>query len=160
MQIKPRLVEWKRGGDGGWVGRGLWCMCVEDLHVETRKRISNYVVCARNVLCRDSEVVHGSSEEEVTEEVHDVRAVRRARYQAPHYGLVVTEEADTESGPPVAPCHCCQHNGVELLPLDAVLQLCLCPPAVEPLSLTVGAEPDGAGTVCEQLEVGGGGPLW
>ena len=63
----------------------------------------------------------------------------------------------------MAPGDGCQHNGVKFLPLDAMLQLLRGPPPVKPLSLTVGTIADGAGAVCEQLEVGGGrggGPLW
>ena len=53
-----------------------------------------------------------------------------------------------------------QHNGIVLISLDAVLQLRLGPPPVEPLSLTVGTKPDGAEAVCEQLEVWEGVCAW
>ena len=69
------LVEGKGGGDGGWVGQGLWSKCAEHLHVETGKRVSDNVVHTGNVLCRYGEIVHGSSKEKVTEEGHEVQAV-------------------------------------------------------------------------------------
>ena len=78
----------------------------------------------------------------IAEEGHDVWAVGGAGRHAPHH-LVVTQEVNAEGGPAVAPSDSCQHNGVQLLPLDAVLQLCLGPPPVEPLPLAVGPEPDG-----------------
>ena len=37
--------------------RGLWGVRMEDLHVETRERVSNGVVYARNVLCGYGKVV-------------------------------------------------------------------------------------------------------
>ena len=132
-------------------------MRVENLHVETRERVSDGVVCARNVLCRYCKIMHGSCEEQTAEEGHDVWAVGGAGHHTPHHSLVVTQEADAEGGPAVAPGNGRQHDGIQLLPLDAVLQLCLCPPPVEPLPLAVGPEPDVPGAVSEQLEVGGGG---
>ena len=135
-------------------------MRMENLHVKTRERVSNGVVCARNVLCRYSEVMCGSCEEQTVEEGHYVRAVGGAGCHTLHHSLVVAQEADAEGGPAVAPGNSCQHNGVQLLPLNAVLQLCLGPPPVEPLPLAVGPEPDGSGAVGEQLEVGRGSPVW
>ena len=69
------LVEGKRGGDGSWMGRGLWGMCAEHLHVEVGERVSNNIVHTGNVLCRYGEIVHGSSKANVAEEGHEVRAV-------------------------------------------------------------------------------------
>ena len=102
----------------------------------------------------------GSCEEQTAEEGHDVRAVGGAGRHAPHHSLVVAQEAVAEGGPAVAPGNSCQHNGIQLLPLDAVLQLFLGPPPVEPLPLAVGPEPDGPGAVGKQLEVGGGSSVW
>ena len=154
------LVEGK-GGDGGWVGqlvehvRGTYMYACGN-----GKRVSDNVVQIGNVLCRYDEIVHGSSKEKVAEEGHEVRAVWCAGHQALHHGLIVAQETDAKGGPLVAPGDGCQHNGVKFLPLDAVLQLLRGPTPVKPLSLTVGTIADGAGAVCEQLEVGGGGPLW
>ena len=64
-------------------------MRMENLHVETRERISNGVVCARNVLCRYSKVMCSSCEEQTAEEGHDVRAVGGAGCHALHHSLVV-----------------------------------------------------------------------
>ena len=135
-------------------------MHVEDLHVETRERVSNGVVYARNVLCGYGKVMCGSCEEQTAEEGHDMWAVGGAGRHTPHHRLVVTQEADAEGGPAVAPGNSRQHDGIQLLPLDAVLQLCLGPPPVEPLPLAVGPEADGPGAIGEQLEVGGGGSVW
>ena len=49
---------------------------------------------------------------------------------AMHHRLVVVQEANVEGGPEVVSGNSFQHNGVQLFPLDAVLQQCLGPPPV------------------------------
>ena len=58
----------------------------------------------------------------------------------------------------MAPGCCSQHDGVQFLPLDALLQLSLGPSPVKPLPLAVGTKADGPRTVCEQLKVRRGNP--
>ena len=87
------LVEGKRGGDGGWVGRGLWGMCAKQLYVKTGRRVGNNVVRTGNVLCRYGEIVHGSGKENVSEG-HEARTVWCARHEALHHGPVVALETD------------------------------------------------------------------
>ena len=72
--------EGKRGREGGGMGGGLWCMCPEHLHTETGERISNGVVCAWKVLCRDMKIVLSGYKKEATEERHEVRAVGGTRH--------------------------------------------------------------------------------
>ena len=120
-----------------------------------RERESAMVLCMPGMCCVDMVKLCGSCEEQ-TAEGHDMWAVGGAGRHTLHHHLVVTQEADAEGGPAVAPGNSRQHDGIQLLPLDAVLQLCLGPPPVEPLPLAVGPEADGPGAVSEQLEVGEG----
>ena len=99
-------------------------MHVENMHVETRERVSDGVVCARNVLCRYCKIMRGSCEEQAAEEGHDVWAVGGAGPHTPHHSLVVTQEADAEGGPAVAPGNG-RHDGIqicEVAPVSAVLE--------------------------------------
>ena len=54
------LHKGKRGGERGLVGGCPGGMSVKNLHVEMRKCVSDGVVGAWNVLCRDVKVVLGS----------------------------------------------------------------------------------------------------
>jgi hypothetical protein len=56
-----REWRWRSG-----VERSLWGVLAECLHVETRKGIGNRIVQARDVLCRDGEIVLCGNEEEIT----------------------------------------------------------------------------------------------
>ena len=70
--------ERKRVRERGWVGGGLLGIGPEHLHAEARERVSNDIVSARYVLCRNVEIMLCSEEEEETEERHNVWAARGA----------------------------------------------------------------------------------
>ena len=87
--------------------------------------------------------------------MHYVRAVGGARDQRVDYGLVITQHADLESGPAVAPDGGGKHDWIQLLVLDAVAGQLWWPVAVKPVTTTVGPEADGSRAVGEQLQIRG-----
>ena len=75
------------------------------------------------------------------------------------YDLVITQHADLESGPAVAPDGGGERDWIQLLVLDAVAGQLWWPVAVKPVTTIVGPKADGPRTVGEQLQVRGWGPV-
>lgn len=93
------------GRDGSGIFGCCEGVCAEDLHIEARKGMGNYVVCTRVVLYRDGNIMYSGDMQNITQEVHDVWTVGGASVYAMNNRLIITQKSNFTGGPVVTP-HC------------------------------------------------------